>query len=104
MQDQSEKDKSAIYQEDCFFLGLSKKSLEEVTRRSHKGCFIKKLSLEISQYSQEITRAGVSFNKVKKTLQHRCFPIKIAKFLRPFLQNTSWRLLLEVESENISQW
>ena len=70
MQDQSEKDKSAIYQEDCFFLGLSKKSLEEVTRRSHKACFIKKLSLEISQYSQEITRAGVSYNKVKKRLQH----------------------------------
>ena len=35
---------------------------------------------------------GVSF---KKRLQHRCFPVNIAKFLgTPFLQNISGRLLL----------
>ena len=34
-----------------------------------------------------------------------CFPVNIADILRTsFLQNTSGRLLLEVESENISQW
>ena len=34
-------------------------------------------------------------NFIKKRLWHRCFPIKFAKFLRkPFLQNTSGRLLL----------
>ena len=34
-------------------------------------------------------------NFSKKRLWHRCFPIKFAKFLRkPFLQNTSGRLLL----------
>ena len=32
---------------------------------------------------------------LKKRLWHRCFPVNFAKFLRtPFLQNTSWRLLL----------
>ena len=46
------------------------------------------------------------FNKVaglrsatllKKRLWHRCFPVNFAKFLRkPFLQNTSRRLLLKV--------
>ena len=31
----------------------------------------------------------------KKKLWYRCFPVNFAKFLRtPFLQNTSWRLLL----------
>ena len=31
----------------------------------------------------------------KKRLWHRCFPVNLAKFLRiPFLQITSWRLLL----------
>ena len=49
---------------------------------------------------------GLFFNKVvglspatslKDRLWHRCFPVNFAKFLRTlFLQNTSWRLLLEV--------
>ena len=42
-------------------------------------------------------------NFIKKRLQRRCFPVNIANILRTFLQNTSSRLLLEVESENISQ-
>ena len=34
-------------------------------------------------------------NLFKKRLQHRCFPVNFAKFLRtPFLQNTSGRLIL----------
>ena len=39
------------------------------------------------------------FNKVaKKRLWHRCFPVIFVKFLRtPFLQTTSWRLLLSCE-------
>ena len=33
-----------------------------------------------------------------KRLWHRCYPVNFAKFLRiSFLQNTSWRLLLEAE-------
>ena len=51
-------------------------------RRSHRMCPTKKLFLKISQYLQENTCAGVSFNKVKRKLQHGCFPVNIAKFLR----------------------
>ena len=55
--------------------------------------------LNVSQISQENTYVGVSFNKVadlkawnfiEKRLQHRCFPVKFAKFSRThFLQNNS---------------
>ena len=70
-----------------------------------RGVLSKKVFLEISQNSQENTRARVSlFNKVaalrpatllKKRLWHRCFPVNVAKFLKsPFLEDTSVRLLL----------
>ena len=40
---------------------------------------------------------------LKKRLWHRCFPVNFAKFLRtPFLQNTSWRLLLYAERSSHS--
>ena len=39
--------------------------------------------LEILQYSQENTCAGVSFcNSITKKFQHTCFPVNIAKCLR----------------------
>ena len=51
-------------------------------------------------------RQSPFFNKIaglrpatllKKRLWHKCFPVNFAKFLRtPFLQNTSWRLVLKV--------
>ena len=64
--------------------------------------YIKKTSLKISQYSQEKICGGVC-DKVEKRLQHRCFPVNIAKVSsRSFLQKTSGRLLLKIESENIS--
>ena len=51
-------------------------------RSSHKRYSVKNVFLEISQNSQENT----------------CFPVNFAKFLRTaFLQNTSWRLLLNVK-------
>ena len=38
-----------------------------------------------------------AFNFIKKTLQHRCFPVKFAKFLRTrLLKNTCKRLLLNL--------
>ena len=50
---------------------------------SHQRCSIKKSFLKISQYSQENNCVGVFFNKVASLrLQHRCFPVNIAKFLR----------------------
>ena len=60
---------------------------------------IKKLFSKISQYSQENTCVGISFlikmlwdvhscSFIKKRLQHLCFPVNIAKFLRaPVLKN-----------------
>ena len=64
--------------------------------------------LEISQNSQENTRARVSFSiklralglrpatLLKKRLWHRCFPVNFVKFLRrPFLtEHLRWLLLL----------
>ena len=53
--------------------------------------FFKKGFVKLAQYSQENTYVGVFFNKaaglrdcnyIKKRLQNRCFPVKIAKFLR----------------------
>ena len=35
---------------------------------------------------------------LKKSLWHRCFSVNFAKFLTPFLQNTSGRLLLKADS------
>ena len=68
---------------------------EAVVRR----CSIKKVFLDISQNSQEITCARDSFliklqvwpvTLSKKSLWHRCFPVNFAKFLRTsFLQNSS---------------
>ena len=76
---------------------------EAVARR----CSVENMFLEISQNSQENTCARVSFliklqasglksaTLLKKRLWRRCFPVNFAKFLRrPFLQNTSGRLLL----------
>ena len=42
---------------------------------------------------------GAPATLLKKRLWHRCFPVNFAKFLRtPFSQNTSGRLLLQIES------
>ena len=54
---------------------------------------MKKLFLNKWQYSQEDTYAGVFFNKIdgliRKRLQHRCFPMNIAKFSKiPIFMNT----------------
>ena len=62
-------------------------------------CKKKKTALTmILQYSQKITCTGVPFfNKViKKRLQHRCFPVNIAKSLiKPILKNICLQLLLK---------
>ena len=52
--------------------------------------------LNISQYSQKNTCVGVFFNKVtglkacnfifENRLQHRCFPVNIANFLKTFFE------------------
>ena len=67
-------------------------------------CSVKKVFLEISQNSHEITCARVSFliklqvwsaTLLKKRLWHRCFPVNFVKFLRtPFFIEHLWWLLL----------
>ena len=66
------------------------------------------------QYLQENTCAGVFFNKVagckacnfiKKRLQHRCFPVNIAKLLGKtfFIEQLLWLLLNFVVCQRILQ-
>ena len=52
-------------------------------RSSYQRYSIKKLFFKISQYSQKAPVLGSLFNNfIKKRLQHRCFSVSIAKFLR----------------------
>ena len=50
-----------------------------IFRSSLQTCSVKKVSLEISQNSQENTCARVTL--LKKGLWHRCFPVNFVKFL-----------------------
>ena len=60
--------------------------------------------IKISQYSQENNCVRVSFlikfqayNFIKNGLQHRCFPVDIARYLRtPILKNIYKQLLLNI--------
>ena len=81
-----------------FYALKTKKEYKETTEAVTWKCSVRKVFLEISQNSQEITCARVSFliklsqpaTLLKKRLSHRCFPVNFAKFLRTlFLQNTS---------------
>ena len=74
-------------------------------RSSRPEVFCKKLVLRnFTKFTGKHLYQSLFFNKVvslrpatllKKKLWHRCFPVNVAKFLRkPFLQNTSGRLLL----------
>ena len=70
-----------------------------------RGVLCKKIVLEIWQNSQENNCVKVSFliklQALKKRLWHRCFPVNFVRFLRtPFLQNTSGRLLLYMQSKS----
>ena len=59
---------------------------------------VKNLFLEISQNSQEK-------ETIKKRVQHRCFPVKFAKFLRtPTLKNICERLLVKTSTETKHQY
>ena len=70
-------------------------------RSSHQRCFLLKGVLwSFAKFTEKHLCQSLFFNKVAgirpDTLWHRCFPMNFAKFLRtPFLENTSWRLLLK---------
>ena len=85
-----------------------------LVRSSHRRCSIKKVFLEFSLYSQENTCVESCFNKVaglkacdfiKKRLQHRCFSVNIARFIRkPILKNISEWLLLSRPFSRSELW
>ena len=59
----------------------------------------KKVSLKVTQILQEDSRVGgiQTFNFIKKSFQHRCFPVKFANFLRiSVLKSTCEHLLLNL--------
>ena len=78
----------------CIFpLKVVKINICEVinTQKQSFRCSSKQVFFRISQISQENTCVGVFFSNVaglkactfvKKRLQHRCFPVKFAKYLR----------------------
>ena len=100
--------------DDCFCILLSQhKTVTENNERNllpteaaARGVLSEKLFLNILQYSQESTCCSSLFKKVadlkpcnfiKKKLQHRCFSVNIAEFLRtPILKNICERLLLSI--------
>ena len=74
-----------------------------LTEAATGGVLWKKVILKILEISQENTCVGVFLiksvkNFVKKRLQHRCSPVKFAKFLRtPILKNKCERLLPSID-------
>ena len=79
--------------------GLLLKSFNKFQKQPPQVFCKKKVFLKISQASQETPVLESLFNKIvgfnKKMLQHRCFPVKFAKFLKvPILKNICKGLLL----------
>ena len=79
-----------------------------LVRSSHQRCsLLKGVLWNFSKFTGKHLRQSLFFNKVaglrpatllKKRLWHRCFPVSFVKFPRtPFLQNTSGRLLLDLQ-------
>ena len=69
-------------------------------RSSHRACSVKKAALKYfviftGKYLWWSVLLIKAWNVIKKRLQHRCFPVNIAKLLRtPILKNICERLLL----------
>ena len=57
----------------------------------------------VSLFTEAVVRRCYNFcNFIRKRLQHRCFPVNIAKFLRkPILKNICERLLLHLAMDDI---
>ena len=74
-------------------------------RSSHQRYSVRKVIFRnFTKFTRKHLCQSLFFKKVvglrpatllKKRLSHKCFPVNFVKFLRtPFLQNTSWQLLL----------
>ena len=75
--------------------------LHRTSRSSHQGCSIKKGVLRnFTKFTgKHLCQSLRPATLLKKKLWHRCFPVNFEKFLRtPFLQNTSGRLLLNINT------
>ena len=81
-----------------------KDTVQQDTEAVARRCSVKKVILEISQYSQKNTCARVSFifssglrpaSLFKKRLWHRYFPVSFVKFLRTLFitEHHQWLLL-----------
>ena len=64
-------------------------------RNSCSQIFIKISVLKILQYSQENCKSVLQPQSIKRRLQHRCFPVNIAKYLRTAfsIEQLLWLLL-----------
>ena len=79
--------------------------VEDTQKLSSRGALWKTCSLKFCNIHRKIPTLVTLFNKVagakacdfiEKRLQHRCFPVNIAKFLRAYiLKNICQRLLLD---------
>ena len=72
---------------------LNIKNIKNISRRLQKLFWRSQRSLQ--DFTALLTKGLQACNFIKKRLQHRCFPVKFAKFLRThFLKNSCERLLL----------
>ena len=78
-------------------------NLQKHLEKQPPECSVKKVFLKILQFSQKAVSFQVC-NVIKKRLQHRCFLVKCANFLRtPILKNICERLLLYLFKE-VAEW
>ena len=74
-------------------------------KSSRRRYSIKKTVLEISQYHLRWSLFLIKLQAYKKRLQHRCFPVNIARVLRtPILKNILERLLLPLGYITIKEY
>ena len=83
---------TTIYSETSFWKYNVK---QNICRNSHRRCSIKKAIIKnFTIFPGKLLKAC---NLIKKRLQHKCFPVIIAKFLKaPIFQNIRERLVLHL--------
>ena len=81
---------------------MNHRDLLGLFRSSHRRCSVKKGVLKnFANFTGKHLCWSLFWNFIKNRLQHRCFPVKFAKFLRtPILKNICERLLLFVSPQN----
>ena len=84
-----------VFRNSFFHKHLQKQSFADVSqnRYSYKFCKLHRKALVLESLFKKLKAFGLHLHKIR--LQHRCFPVKFAKFLRtPFLtEHLQWLLL-----------